>query len=765
MKNKNIIISFLLSVTLFSVSCSKHDKIIYLDKSASIDDRVEDLLVRMTTEEKVAQMLGSWFIVGRDCAFSPDSAKKYTPYGLGALHRRYLNQSYEEAAKETNAIQKYFIENTRLGIPVLINSEGLHGLMAKNATVYPMALGLSCSWDTELFHRIYSSVALESRALGIQQLFSPNLDIVRDPRWGRTDENFGEDPYLTSRLGVALITALQGNGDIIDSLHVAATAKHFAVHGQPEGGINQSPANVGLREIYSMFLPPFKAAISEANVRVVMCSYNEIDGIPSHKNEWLMNDVLRKEFGFKGVAISDYYGIKQLYMKHFVAKDRAEAARQALDVGVDIDLSESPFFCYPTLTEKVREKKISELLLDESVKRILKLKFEVGLFDHPYVDPQKANKIINNITHQNLALEAAHKSLVLLKNEKMILPLDKEELKKIAVVGPNANIVHFGNYAGNNEKATTVLEGIEAEFGKNKVKYAQGCYLPKLQVNGKVVFHDRKENLKLIQQAVKTVKDCDIIILAIGDNIDLCRETTGQMLGDISTLDLLGEQDELVKAMQETGKPVIALLFNGRPLSINYIEENIPAIIECWHPGEATGTAIADVLFGIVNPSGKLTITFPISVGHIPAYYNRKNSSPVHYVTSDKEYLYPFGYGLSYTSFEYSKLTIDKQLITKGETATVKIDVKNTGDMAGDEVVQLYIHDLMGSVTRPVKELKGFERISLSPGETKKVSFTITSDKLEFYNEDMKKVVEPGMFDIMVGSSSEKLDTVQLEVK
>lgn len=747
------------------MSCSRHDKIIYLDKNASIDDRVEDLLVRMTIEEKVAQTLGAWLIVGREGAFSPDNAKNNTPYGLGALHRRYSNQTYEEAAEETNAIQKYFIENTRLGIPVLINSEGLHGLMAKNATVYPMAIGLSCSWDTELFHRIYSSVALESRALGIQQLFSPNLDIVRDPRWGRTDENFGEDPYLTSRLGVAFINALQGSGNIIDSLHVAATAKHFAVHGQPEGGINQSPGNVPLREIYSMFLPPFKAAISEANTRVVMCSYNEIDGIPSHKNKWLMNKVLREELGFKGVVMSDYYGVEQLYMKHFVAKNRAEAAKQALEVGVDIDLSEPPVYSYPTLTEQVKEKQVPESLLDESVKRILRLKFEVGLFDHPYVDPYKAKEIINNKTHQNLAWEAAHKSLVLLKNDKMILPLNKEKLKKIAVVGPNANIVHFGNYAGNNEKATTVLEGIEAEFGKSRVIYAQGCYLPKLQVNGKVEFYDRKENLKLIQEAIRTVKDCDIIILAIGDNIDLCREADGKKSGDISTLDLLGEQDELVKAMQGTGKPVIVLLFNGRPLSINYIEENLPAIIECWHPGEATGTAVADVLFGKVNPSGKLTITFPASVGHIPAYYNRKNSSPVHYVTNDKEYLYPFGYGLSYTTFEYSNLTIDKPAITKGETATVTVNIKNIGDMAGDEIVQLYIHDLVGSVTRPVKELKGFERISLSPGETKKVSFSITPDKLEFYNDEMKKVIEPGMFDIMAGRNSVNLDTLKLEVK
>ena len=759
MKKFTILFSLLV---LFS--CSRHDNIIYKDKDAPIENRVADLLRRMTVEEKIAQTLAVWSMVGTEGAFSPDSAKKYAFHGLGALHRRFFEQNYEEAIDELNRIQHYFIENTRLGIPVLINSEGLHGLVAKNATVYPMAIGLASSWNLKLFDEVYSTVALEARALGIQHLFSPNLDIVRDPRWGRTDENFSEDPYLTSQLGVACIKALQGSGDKIDDRHVVATAKHFAVHGQPENGINQAPANISVREIYSMFLPPFEAAVKEANVRFIMASYNEIDGIPVHKSKWLLRDVLRKELGFNGVVISDYFGIEQLYTKHLVAKDREEAASLALVAGVDMDLCEPPHIAFPTLVEKIKEQKVSEALLNESVKKILRIKFELGLFDNPYVDHQKANDIINNEKHQKLALRAAHESMVLLKNDNRTLPLDKNKLRKIAVIGPNASVLHLGNYAGTNQKATTVLEGIEKEFGKENVKYAQGCYLPKTMPNGKVAAYSRAENLNLIKEAVNIAKTCDVIILAIGDNADLCQELDGRT-GDIATLDLTGEQDELTKALYETGKPVIALLFNGRPVSINYIEEQIPAIIECWHPGEATGTAVADILFGKVNPSGKLTMTFPVSVGHIPSYYNRKPSSPVKYVLHDKKYLYPFGYGLSYTTFEYKNLAINPSIIKPGETATVSIDVTNTGEMTGDEIVQLYIRDLLASVTRPVKELKGFERISLNPGETKTVKFTLSPDKLEFYNDEMKKVIEPGIIDIMVGCSSVNLATVKLEVK
>ncbi len=578
-----LLVLSILFLLLFS-GCQS-DKFAYKNKDLSLDKRVEDLLSRMTLEEKVAQTIAVWQMVGKEGNFSPDSAKKNAPHGLGALHRRYLNQTFDSAASESNTIQKYFIENTRLGIPVLINTEGLHGLMAKNATVFPQAIGLGSTWDEELFQRVYRAVALETRALGIQQIFSPNLDIVRDIRWGRTAENFGEDPYLTSRLGVAFIKAVQGEGNLIDNEHVAATAKHFAVFGQPEGGFNTAPGNISEREIRTAFLPPFEAAVKESNVRLIMASYNEIDGVPSHKNKWLLRNILRKDFGFTGAIISDYHGIDRLYTMHFVAGNREEAANMAISAGIDFDLSEPPGNSYPTLEQQINEGKISETLLDEAVERILRLKFELGLFDNPYIDPSKVNDLINNENHKQLALEAAQKSLVLLKNEGGILPLDKNKLHSVAVIGPNANVFQFGDYSGSNDKASTLLEGIIEALRKDKVKFAQGCYLTKKAGRGSVrdiVLWDRKENMELIEQAVKVARSCDVILLAIGENNDLCREAGwANTSGDQSTLDLVGEQNELVKALLETGKPFVVLLFNGRPLSINYVAENAPAIVEC----------------------------------------------------------------------------------------------------------------------------------------------------------------------------------------
>jgi beta-glucosidase len=723
----------------------------------------------MTLEEKVAQTIAVWQMLGSEGSFSTQKAKELAPHGIGAIHRRYDEQSYEAGASESNAIQKHFIENTRLGIPVLINTEGLHGVWAKNTTIFPSAIGLASTWDTELFSRIYTAVALESRALGIQHLFSPNLDVTRDPRWGRVDENFGEDPYLISRLGVAFIKAAQGPGDKIDHQHVAATAKHFSAFGQPMSGINKAPANISRREIRSAFLPPFEAAVKEANVRLIMPSYSEIDGIPVHKNHWLMHDILRDEYGFDGVVLSDYGAVNQLYDFHHVARDRAEAARLALKTGIDFDLDEYPAYCYPTLVKQIQDGKIPASLLDESVRRILRLKFELGLFDDPYVDPHKAADVINNPKHQELALEAAHKSMVLLKNEGNTLPLNKNEIRSIAVIGPNADVQQFGRYIGTNDKALTVLEGIKRFMGEDRVKFARGCHLTQPAEKGSIrdiKLWPREDNLRLIDEAVEVAKTCDAIILAIGSNTKLCREAGwGNTSGDRSSLELVGEQKELAKAMLNTGKKVVVLLFNGRPLSINWMNDHVPAIIECWHPGEATGKAVTDVLFGNVNPSGKLPITFPASVGHIPSHYNREPSADLKYVINTKQYLYPFGYGLSYTQFAYSGLKVDPSPIKKDEHAKVMVKVKNTGQWAGDEIVQLYIRDLVSSATRPMRELKGFQRITLEPGESKNVSFEITPEKLAFYNDHMDKVVEPGMFYIMAGPHSMKLDTVQVRVK
>jgi beta-glucosidase len=762
-----LIIFYLLGLNM--ILYEKNDLPVYKNPNASIESRVEDLLAKMTIEEKIAQTIHVWFMIGVEGSFSPDSAKKYAMHGLGGLHRRYLNQNYQQAAEESNAVQKHFIEETRLGIPVLLSTEGLHGLMARNATIYPQAIGLGSSWDEELFHRIYTTVALETRALGIHQLFSPNLDIIRDPRWGRTDENFGEDPCLTARLGVAFIKASQGEGDVIDHNHVAATAKHFAVHGQPESGINQAPGNISEREIRNAFLRPFAAAIKEAKVSVIMPSYNEIDGIPAHKNKWLLYDILRNEFNFSGVVISDYYGIEQLHTKHFVTHNREESARTALSLGIDFNLAEPPDHVYPTLVQQIKAGKVPEQRVDNAVRRILRLKFRLGLFDNPYVNASHAAKRINTADHKALALEAAHKSIVLLKNENKVLPLDKTKLKTIAVIGPNANVVQLGTYTGTNNQATTVLDGLINELGNDKVKFAQGCRLTKKAKPGSIrdfELWDRQENLELIKEAAAVAASCDLTILAIGSNTTLCREAGGgNTSGDRSSLDLVGEQNELAAAVLHTGKPVVVLLFNGRPLSFNYIAEQAPAILECWYPGEATGTAVADILFGKVNPSAKLPITFPASVGHIPSYYNRKSSAPLKYAVNTKEWLYPFGYGLSYTHFSYSNLSVTPSVIEQTGTAVVTVDVKNKGEVAGDEIVQLYIRDVVSSATRPVKELKDFKRVHLQPGERKAVQFEITPDKLAFYNEEMKNMVEPGQFVVMVGTNSVTLDTVMLEVK
>ena len=750
------------------VACSRSDKLIYQDESAPVDDRVEDLLQRMTLEEKVAQTIFVWQMLGAEGAFSADSAQKYAPHGLGGLHRRYLEHSHREAAAEMNEIQRYFIEHTRLGIPVLMNTEGLHGVMGRNMTVFPAAIGLGSTWDQELFTRIYSAVALEARCLGIHQFFSPNLDIVRDPRWGRTDENFGEDPFLTSRLGVAFIKAVQGDGILIDDRHVAATAKHYAVHGQPVGGINTAPGNISRGEILNYFLPPFEAAVREAGVKLVMATYNEVDGIPIPAHQWLLQDVLRNRFGFTGVTMSDYHSITRMISDHFTAADRTDAAFKAMTSGVDVELCEPPRYTYPTLVEQVRQGIIPEKILDESVTRILRLKLETGLFDDPYVDVEKVDEIIHNEHHRAIALEAARKSIVLLKNENHILPLDKERINTIAVIGPNADTYQFGNYSGTSDRATTVLDGLVTEFGAGRVRFARGCHLTRKTAPGSprdVEPWPREDNLRLIEEAVRVAETCDVIILAIGSNTDLCREAGwANTTGDRSSLTLVGEQNELVEAMLGTSRPVIVLLFNGRPLSFTRVKEKVPAILECWQSGEATGKAVTDILVGRVNPGGKLPITFPASVGHIPSYYNRKPTARVRYLIDTREYLYPFGYGLSYTRYEYTDLKVEPASIKTGEKAMAELTVSNTGKMKGEEIVQLYIRDQVSSVTRPVKELKGFQRISLESGESKTVQFEVTPDKLGFYNRELEKVVEPGEFLIMAGPNSVELDTAILSV-
>jgi len=566
---------------------------------------------------------------------------------------------------------------------------------------------------------------------------------------------------------VAAIEGYQGKGPLLDKSHVFATAKHFAVHGQPEGGTNAAPGNYSERVIREYFLKPFEAAVREAHVQAVMPSYNEIDGIPSHSNVQLLTRILRQEWGFEGVVVSDYFGIDELRKLHHVVGNKEDAAKMALEAGVDIEL---PFAdAYNSLIEQVKSGRIAEANVNRSVARMLRVKFLAGLFDDPYVDPAFAEKITNSAEHRQLALKAAHEAIILLKNQNNLLPLEKGKYKRIAVIGPNAAEVHLGGYSDDPGRGVSVLQGIKEKVGSSgEVLYSLGCKITETEPDwnaDKVVLGDAALNARRIQEAVKVAQKADIAILVLGENEQTSREAWAvEHPGDRDNLDLLGNQDDLVKAIVATGKPVVVFLLHGRPNSINTIAENVPAILDGWYLGQETGTAVADVLFGDANPGGKLPITVPRSTGQLPDYYYQKPSAKREYLGSTTKPLYPFGWGLSYSTFKYANLRLSPDTIGRQAQTTVSVDVTNTGKVRGDEVVQLYIRDEVSSVTRPVKELRGFQRIALSPGETKTVELSLGPGELSFLNREMHRVVEPGTFAIMVGGNSEELIQTKLSV-
>ena len=747
-------------------------KIIYKDKTASVAGRVKDLLSRMTLEEKVGQTLCIYAKKGNfqdeEGNYDKNKAEKLFLTGAGRIAEiGFVEDSASKMAELTNSIQKFHIEKTRLGIPVIFHEECLHGQMVQDATSFPQPIALAGSWNPDLIEQIFSLVAEETRSRGGHHALTPVADVAREPRWGRVEETYGEDPCLVSQMVVAAVKGFQSDKETINKKHVIATLKHFVAHAQPEGGSNCAPVNVSERVLREIFFPPFKEAIQNANAMSVMASYNEVDGVPSHKNKWLLQDVLRDEWGFKGFVVSDYYAIKQLQDRHHTAQDEKEAAYQAFSTGIDIEL---PFDeCYPNLLELIKEGRIPEERLNEAVSRILESKFRLGLFDDPYVNPDFAESFCGSEEHRPLALQAACESITLLKNENNLLPLNKEKFKTIAVIGPNANGVLLGGYSGKPKFYDTVLDGIRAKVcGKVNVLYAEGCKITEpgdWEDTDEVQPSNPKEDNLKIAEAVKVAEQADVIILAIGGNALTSREAWNENhLGDRPSLELVGRQNELAAAMIKTGKPVVALLFNGRPLSINFVNENVQAILECWYLGQETGGAVADVLFGDFNPAGKLPISFPRSAGHVPAYYNHKPNDRRGYLFDDVNPLYAFGFGLSYTTFEYSNLRLAKTEISVGESTTVLVDVTNTGKTAGHEVVQMYIRDCVSSVTRPVKELKGFKKIYLQPGETQTINLDITADKLAFWDINMRFVVEPGTFEVMVGSSSRDIDLMRIEL-
>jgi beta-glucosidase len=728
-----------------------------------------NILIR-TLEEKVQQITGG----GRGEMQVVDPTGTFTTESARAILQRWsdpdLGMSPRKSAILRNGVQRYQKEKTRLGIPALFMGEALHGFMESGSTSFPQAIGLASTWDPELVKQVFTAAGDEAGSRGADQVFTPVLDLARDPRWGRTEETYGEDPYLVSRMAVAAVTGLQGDIFNINRHHVLATMKHFAVHGQPEGGTNTAPGNYSERIIRENFLVPFEAAVKEGHVGSVMASYNEIDGIPSHINHWLLDKVLRQEWGFNGFVTSDGNALQMLVETHHVAATKGDAARLALSAGVDYDLSDGSV--YRTLLDQVKQGIVPESELDRAVARVLATKFRLGLFENPFVDPDNAERTTNSAEHRQLALKAAQKTLVLLKNDRNLLPLDLSKLKTIAVIGPNADQLHLGGYSRGPSHGVTILQGIQDRVGTNaKVVYAEGCrFTNKHQdwhgwFDNDVELVDPKTQADKIKEAVEVAKSADVAILVVGENESTNREAWAENhRGDRDSLDLLGAQNDLVKAVVETGTPTVVLLINGRPLSINYIAEHVPAILEGWYLGQEGGAAAANVLFGDVNPGGKLPITFPHSVGDLPDYYNHKPSANRSYAFSTREPLFPFGYGLSYTTFKFENLRIEPKEIQPGGTAKVSIDVSNTGSREGDEVPQMYIHQKIASVTRPVKELKGFQRIALKPGEKKTVEFTITPETLAMLNADMHKVVEPGDFEVMVGPSSTQTSTVTLTV-
>jgi beta-glucosidase len=777
-------VSFGLGLVLISSVClpvahvsSQEELRAYKNSRLPVDQRVADLLSRMTLEEKVAQLTCLWssrpqvnpqtnFATDRG-DFSPDKAAEVMKHGIGQIARQREQKDPRQGATFANAVQKWLIENTRLGIPAILHDEILHGHMAKGSTSFPQPIALATTWDPEFISKVFTAGALETRARGSHQVLGPNLDLARDPRWGRTEETYGEDPYLTSRMAVAIVRALQGTGPGIDDNHVIATAKHFAAHGQPESGTNIAPANFSERILREYFLPSFKAAVMEAGIMSVMPSYNEIDGVPSHASKWLLQQILRQEWGFDGHVVSDYYAIPQMMDLHRIAADKPAAAKLAIESGVDIELPDPD--SYLTLVQLVRDGQVSEATVNQAVARNLRAKFLLGLFEHPFVDVERAVRVTNSNEHRALAAEAARRSITLLKNQNNLLPLNRNTLKSIAVIGPNAAQVHLGGYSDDPGRGISVLQGIKDKVGNGvKIVYAEGCKITKEGGDwfaDTAQLSDPADDRKLIAEAVSVARTADVALLVLGGNEDTNKEGwADNHLGDRDSLELIGRQNDLAKAIVETGKPTIVLLINSGPLSINYIAENVPAILEGFYLGQETGVGVADVLFGDYNPAGKLTISFPRSVGQIPLYYNLKPTARRGYLFANKEPLFPFGFGLSYTTFAYSNLKVSPARVGVAGETKVSVTVSNTGNRAGDEIVQLYVRDLVSSVTRPIKELKDFKRISLAPGESKTVAFVITPDKLSFLDLNMRNVVEPGWFDIMVGTSSVKYETVKLEV-
>lgn len=748
---------------------AKEKEALYKDAKQPVETRVADLMKRMTLEEKVAQMcqyVGPQHIRETQAKFKGQKVGKnddahgfYPTLSVNDLLRmteegKIGSFLHVVTGEEANELQKHAMKS-RLQIPLLIGIDAIHGnALCSGVTVYPTPIGQASSFDPELVEKISRQAALEVRATGAHWTFTPNVDVARDARWGRTGETFGEDPYLVSVMGVATIKGYQGD-DMTGTDKVAACAKHLIAGSEPSNGTNAAPMDVSERTLREVYLPPYKAAV-EAGVFTLMAAHNELNGVPCHADKWMMTDIMRGEYGFDGFIVSDWMDVERIHDLHHVAPTMKEAYRETVDAGLDMHMHGPGFM--EGVIELVKEGKLQESQVDRACKAILEAKFRLGLFENPFVDLKESKKVIYNGLHTASALEAAEKSIVLLKNENL-LPLDFSKYNNILVTGPNANnhtILGDWTLQQPEEKVVTILEGIQEAAGKNKVTYYN---------YGDDVRQNSPEKVKA---AAEMAKKSDLAIVVVGENplryqkTKTCGENIDRM-----SLDLLGTQEELVKAIYATGVPTIVVLVGGRPLSVNWIAENVPALIQAWEPGSVGGTALANIISGKVNPSAKLPISIPRHAGQIQMIYNHKPSQYFHkYKDGPSSPLYAFGYGLSYTKFEISAPVLSRNKIANNQSVNVSVQVKNIGKLEGTEVVQLYIRDIYSSATRPIKELKDFARVSLKPGESKTVNFTITPDKLAFFNREMHYVVESGVFEIMVGSSSmdKDLKMVKLEV-
>lgn len=753
----------IMAITMNAMAGTKEQPI-YKNPKASVEQRVNDLLSRMTLEEKVGQMnqlvgiehfkQNSASMTAEELATNTASAfypgvtvkdtEDWTRCGLVSSFLHVLTM------EEANYLQKLNMQS-RLQIPLLIGIDAIHGnAKCKGNTVYPTNIGLASSFDVEMAYKIARQTAEEMRAMNMHWNFNPNVEVARDARWGRCGETFGEDPYLVTMMGVATNKGYQRNLD--NAQDVLGCVKHFVGGSYSINGTNGAPCEVSERTLREVFFPPFKAAIQQGGDWNVMMSHNDLNGVPCHTNSWLMTDVLRKEWGFKGFIVSDWMDIEHCVDQHRTAANNKEAFYQSIMAGMDMHMHGPEW--QTAVVELVKEGRIPESRIDESVRRILTVKFRLGLFEHPYSDAKTRDRVINDPEHKRTALEASRNSIVLLKNENDLLPLDAQEYKKVLVTGINANdqnIMGDWSELQPEEQVWTVLRGLKRVSPTTDFKFVDQGWDP------------RNMSQAQVNAAVAAAKDCDLNIVCCGEYMMRFRwnERTSGEDTDRDNLDLVGLQNQLIQRLNETGKPTIVVIISGRPLSLRYAAEHVPAIINAWEPGQFGGQAIAEIIYGKVNPSAKLAMTIPRSAGQISTWYNHKRSAFFHpAVCTDNRPLYPFGYGLSYTSFRYSNLKLSKQIIPNdGKTQIIaSVTIENTGQRDGVEICQLYINDLVSSVSRPVKELKDFLRVGLKAGEKRTIEFTITPDKLAFYDLNMNPIVEAGEFEVMIGGSSRDED-------